>query len=554
MTQRYKQLIDMVRFARPETIIEVGTHNGKHADWLCRAALQQRNQVHYVGYDLFELADDATNRLELNGKGAGSEARARAKLDAIAKEHPGFSYHLVKGNTRDTLHGSMHCADFVFIDGGHSIETIRGDFDALKTSRVIALDDYYSGRIDVTKCGCNLVIADVPHVVLPRMDTGRAGGVQIAAIGYDPKWTDALEQCRERYKLDTIAFWQYGQTIFSDFIACINVLEREPDIEAALENVVRVTGKLIFFVLKEDAIRSIAWWKETLRKHFLIDEWYGGGGEVCGTARPLREIAEVKSHAVWNDDKRFQNIKTNIAKISKRVVMDRNAPPHGGRVMLICPGPSLKETWPFIPLEKKERGGVIVTVSGAHDFLVERGIVPDYHVECDPRPHKALGIAKGIEGVKYYIASCAHPDVITRLEGHDVSLWHMASGHEGMAQIAELEDGAQAIPGGGNAGLRAWAMFYLMGNRVFSMHGMDCSFAGLTKEDQHAGKHYGSKQLIIEVITQDGRQFQSSAVLVAYANQFKDSLQYMGDCMLEMHGDGLLQHWCRLGSGNKAAA
>jgi uncharacterized Rossmann fold enzyme len=50
-------------------------------------------------------------------------------------------------------------------------------------------------------------------------------------------------------------------------------------------------------------------------------------------------------------------------------------------VSIVGYGPSLADTW-------KDISGPVVTVSGAHDYLVERGITPDWHVECDGRDHK----------------------------------------------------------------------------------------------------------------------------------------------------------------------
>jgi len=58
---------------------------------------------------------------------------------------------------------------------------------------------------------------------------------------------------------------------------------------------------------------------------------------------------------------------------------------------IVCYGPSLADTWKVIKRP-------IVTVSGAHDYLVDRGIVPDFHVDCDPRAHKARMLKKPQKG------------------------------------------------------------------------------------------------------------------------------------------------------------
>ncbi len=179
---RYGQLRDLIDETKPRSIIEVGTFQAKRAVLMCMQALFHHRNIEYVGYDLFEDATPETNACEMNGKGAGSLISAQARLDSLQRAHPGFVYTLIKGNTRDTLHGRDVVADFVFIDGGHSIETIRGDYEAVKGSKVIVFDDYYPCGIDVSKFGCNMLLAQIPHRILPATDDVRGGGMVQMAV------------------------------------------------------------------------------------------------------------------------------------------------------------------------------------------------------------------------------------------------------------------------------------------------------------------------------------------------------------------------------------
>jgi predicted O-methyltransferase YrrM len=170
MPSRYHQLRSLIDAAKPSSIVEIGTHAGARAGMMCLQALRYKEKVHYTGYDLFDDASDETNEAEMNGKGGAPITMARNLLDDIAKYHPQFSYELIKGNTRETLHGKEVVADFVFIDGGHSVETIRGDFEAVKYSDVVVFDDYYVAGADTEKFGCNAVVKDIPHRVLEHED------------------------------------------------------------------------------------------------------------------------------------------------------------------------------------------------------------------------------------------------------------------------------------------------------------------------------------------------------------------------------------------------
>ena len=176
---RYDQLLPLIDETKPKTIVEIGTHVGARAVMMCLQALKHNDQVRYIGYDLFDEANPDTDRIEMNGKGRAPMVTASKRLEEIAGKYPQFSYMLIKGNTRDTLHGNDVKEDFVFIDGGHSVETIRGDYEAVKGSGVVVFDDYYTG-VNTEKFGCNSIVADIPHRVLPAKDSFKGGtGVQM---------------------------------------------------------------------------------------------------------------------------------------------------------------------------------------------------------------------------------------------------------------------------------------------------------------------------------------------------------------------------------------
>src|SRR4051812_33820898 len=204
--KRYRQFADIIETLHPKTIVEIGTNTGVNAERMCREALKYEKEVHYTGYDLFEETTPELNVAEKNGKGAASEADVRARLSVI----PGLTFELVKGNTRKTLHGTDIVADLVFIDGGHSVETIRGDYEAVKGSSVIVFDDYYTAGVDVSKFGCNDVVKSVPHELLPRIDTNNGTSIQMAAVGYSVKWADAFKRIREKDGIKSLAIWRPG--------------------------------------------------------------------------------------------------------------------------------------------------------------------------------------------------------------------------------------------------------------------------------------------------------------------------------------------------------
>lgn len=179
-TLRHKKLLDLIRIFRPRSIVEIGTFNGHNAICMLQAAHEYCEIPQYIGYDLFEDASAETDAAEFNVKQHHSR---ESVLAAIKVACPWADVNLIKGNTRQTL--TSVTADFAFIDGGHSIETIRHDYEALKHSGVIVFDDYYrvdgAGQLpDITKWGCNYVVKDIPHAVIEADDMVRLvkGGPQ----------------------------------------------------------------------------------------------------------------------------------------------------------------------------------------------------------------------------------------------------------------------------------------------------------------------------------------------------------------------------------------
>jgi hypothetical protein len=125
---------------------------------MVRAALGYHKAVFYQGFDLFEDATDEDDARELNVKPHVPVDQVRARLEVLARQHPGFAFALHKGDSRDTL--PELTVDLAYIDGGHSIETIASDYARLRRSRVVVLDDWYSPDAqglcqDISRFGCN---------------------------------------------------------------------------------------------------------------------------------------------------------------------------------------------------------------------------------------------------------------------------------------------------------------------------------------------------------------------------------------------------------------
>src|ERR1051326_224066 len=128
----------------------------------------------------------------------------------------------------------------------------------------------------------------------------------------------------------------------------------------------------------------------------------------------LEVAANPVFRGILTDAERHANMQESLHKFP---FIEPCPAPHGGIVSVVGYGPSLRRSWKAIPRP-------IISVSGAHRFLVEHGIIPDWHVEIDPRPHK-VEMIQPQKTTKYLMASVCHPHFWDILEGHDVELWHL---------------------------------------------------------------------------------------------------------------------------------
>jgi hypothetical protein len=353
-----------------------------------------------------------------------------------------------------------------------------------------------------------------------------------------------------------------GEPEPADVVVCMDVLEHiEPDkLDAVLDHIRSLARKAVYVkIATREALKTLPdgrnahlivetpeWWRERLSIYFDVKIWDSASdGTVChGALVPYLTMGEVHGIGVMTDEERFEHCRVNVAVTDKRVKI---IPAHDRVCILLCYGPSLEDTWQSAIQEFHVIGNAdIVSVSGAHDYVIERGIVPKYHVECDPRKHKGDMVTLIDPRVEYLMASCCHPDVIAKFKDANLTLWHLDNGKATYRIGRELEPNAMLVGGGGSVGLRAINLLYMMGYRRFIIHGMDCSYRddGTT----HAGAHTGKKTQKIEVMCK-GRRFVTAPVLLTYLKNFDGMRQHCGDPTVDptkmeiiLRGDGLLQH------------
>lgn len=213
----------------------------------------------------------------------------------------------------------------------------------------------------------------------------------------------------------------------------------------------------------------------------------------------------------------------------------------GKTLLIAATGPSLSRTLPDLV----ENIGPLMCVNGAQNWLMDRGITPDWCVLVDSTP-EFTRIVRPERVVKYLLASQCAPELFDHLSLCDVTLWHAGAKDEELGfKLTDIidKDGARKwiIGGGGTAALRCLNLGYLMGYRRFRIYGLDSSF-------DPDGRHHCNDDPVprSEVdVEYGGREFKTVLPLMHQASTFEQLyMRVFNDCRIDCIGDGLIPHIC----------
>ena len=159
--------------------MEIGTWGGGRAFQMIELAQKyhDKNEVEYYGFDLFEMMNEEIFKKEFSKMPPSMEAVKR-KLEST-----GAKIQLFRGFTKDTMPkviSTLPTMDLVFIDGGHSIDTIENDWyyaqQVMGDNTIAIFDDYWSGDWENREdLGCRSLIEVLDEYkfdvkILPRQD------------------------------------------------------------------------------------------------------------------------------------------------------------------------------------------------------------------------------------------------------------------------------------------------------------------------------------------------------------------------------------------------
>jgi uncharacterized Rossmann fold enzyme len=228
------------------------------------------------------------------------------------------------------------------------------------------------------------------------------------------------------------------------------------------------------------------------------------------------------------------NLKKNLGVTLSRPYVRFNefVNTESGKVSICGFGPSLVNTYAGIT-------GDIAACNGAHNYLIERGIIPKFGVffDADERMEQFVTPHKG---VTYLVASRCHQSVFDKLEGHKVIVWHVKGDNGIIDEMLEERGIMEPMVHGGTAGVtRTMFLMHAMGYRELHLHGADSSYEG---EHTHVKKSI-VPETSIEVWAA-GKWFKTTPWLCGQVEDIKILAPAMKEigARLIVHGSGLFPH------------
>ena len=260
---------------------------------------------------------------------------------------------------------------------------------------------------------------------------------------------------------------------------------------------------------------------------FVLD----GQEDLIDTDKPLDVLSyEMVSFGDWQTTNVFPaylaystTMVDNWFDPKPRLALD------GKRVAVCGYGSSIKDE---IETIRNGNYDCIITTSGAHGLLLEAGIVPNYHVEIDWKPHKSEFTKNAHPDVEYLVSATCHPSTIDNVRGGKCKLIFVEHGPE-----INYPDESMTLPPGYDAGQTCIIVAKILGYRELDLFGFDYSFS-LTGH-RHAGPHGGRIHHMFEAKVENKR-FLTSKTMFTGLLVMEHFLKQNPDLNIQIYSDALL--------------
>jgi 6-hydroxymethylpterin diphosphokinase MptE-like len=347
---------------------------------------------------------------------------------------------------------------------------------------------------------------------------------------------------------------------------CTDVMEHIPEhqVDAVLRNVLMAAQHVFFSICTVPdklgeligetlhvTVRPYAWWLDKFtalgcQVHWSQQEENGGIFYVSAWSRGEDVVAIGTLNTT--DQQVRANVRANIAEEAGW----RQVHPHltsDAEVMIVGGGPSALQYLDQIREMRVDYGVKLVTLNGAYNWAIERGLTPSAQIIVDAREFNARFTKPVVDGCKYLIASQCHPSVLEGLPKDRTYLWHTSAEMIDDLLKARYDDANPAfpVPGGSTVLLRAIPLLRMLGFAKFHLFGCDSCLANVGGTLMHHGYKQPENDGVAVIPTMvAGRVFYCHPWMISQGKEIQDLVKVLGDEIeLEIYGDGMLAHMLR---------
>lgn len=218
--------------------------------------------------------------------------------------------------------------------------------------------------------------------------------------------------------------------------------------------------------------------------------------------------------------------------------------PYDGTAAIVGASPNIGENLDRIKEIKVD--GLAFSLNGAHQWLIEHGVIPNIHVlfENDIKsPEDSLG-GPSHPDVYYYICTQCNPNIFRKLRNRNKVIWHYFDANPQYQEAVVKYFPGEFLVGGGYATMfRSITIARILGYRKFELFGCDASFE--EGNTHYEGYHHDStetKMVVAAGNEMSYRLFKTTPSLSFQAYEFMRFCEANQNLSVKVHGDGLMRH------------
>ena len=144
-------ILDLLIHEKVKNIAEIGVFRGAKAIFLLDGLLKKHSstEISYVGFDLFSLASNTEIPPDETPSSEDQISKILKKRKIRFYLYPGPTNSTISKYILDINDGKVPYPDFIFIDGGHSYQTCKNDFNLtseifnINPNLIILFDDFH---------------------------------------------------------------------------------------------------------------------------------------------------------------------------------------------------------------------------------------------------------------------------------------------------------------------------------------------------------------------------------------------------------------------------